>query len=214
VKRKTQPQAKSREPRLESYALSSLDQIKAMSHPLRVRILGTLCQERTTKQVAELLGEKPTKLYHHMEALEKVGLVELSRTRRNRGTLEKYYVAVARTVHMDPRLFQATGSRSRGKRNEALRNMLSTIFNTTSAELNRLIDQGNVKGSLEEEGILSFLEIRGSKKQLGELKDKLKKLVQALTDPSEPLSESDERYRLTLAFYPLGKPEPDPSSKN
>lgn len=28
--------------------------------------------ERTTKQVAERLGEKPTKLYHHVEALERV----------------------------------------------------------------------------------------------------------------------------------------------
>src|SRR5262249_9110021 len=35
------------------------------------------------------------KLYHHVEALERVGLVRLTETRPNRGTVEKYYQAVA-----------------------------------------------------------------------------------------------------------------------
>ena len=62
------------------------------------RLLEALVLEpRTTKQVAEALGEKPTKLYHHVDALEKVGLIRLIRTQRNRGTLEKYYQSVARS---------------------------------------------------------------------------------------------------------------------
>ena len=71
--------------------LTDLEQMKVLADPLRIRILESLAiDERTTKQVADLLGEKPTKLYHHVEALERVGLIRMTRTRQNRGTLEKY----------------------------------------------------------------------------------------------------------------------------
>ena len=54
-----------------------------LADPLRVRIIEVLAEgERTTKQVAEEIGEKSTKLYHHVETLERVGLIRLTRTRR------------------------------------------------------------------------------------------------------------------------------------
>ena len=43
-----------------------------------MRILTALNEERTTKQVAELLHEKPTRLYHHVDALERACLVQLT----------------------------------------------------------------------------------------------------------------------------------------
>ena len=96
-------------PQREIYTLKDLDQVKVLADPLRIRILEALLEERTTKQVADLLGEKPTKLYHHVDALEKVGLIALSRTRQNRGTVEKYYLAVART-------FRAVGAADANRR--------------------------------------------------------------------------------------------------
>ena len=84
------PGAGPNRPTREVMILTELDQIKVLADPLRIRILEELGQERTTKQVADLIGEKPTKLYHHVEALERVGLIQLTRTRQNRGTLEKY----------------------------------------------------------------------------------------------------------------------------
>ena len=89
--------------------LSELDQLKALGDPLRFRILEALADERTTKQVAEEIGEKPTKLYHHVDALERVGLIKMTRTRRNRGTLEKYYQVVAFAFRADSSLFPQAG---------------------------------------------------------------------------------------------------------
>ena len=69
-------------------ALTALDQVRALADPLRVRMLGAFAsEERTTRQVAEVLGEKPTRLYHHVKALAAAGLIRKTRTRRNRGTL-------------------------------------------------------------------------------------------------------------------------------
>jgi DNA-binding transcriptional ArsR family regulator len=72
----------------------SLNQLRALAHPLRLRMLELFAEgPRTTKQVAQLLGEPPTKLYHHANALERAGLLRLSKTRQNRGAIERWYEA-------------------------------------------------------------------------------------------------------------------------
>ena len=205
-----------RRPQPETYTLKNLDQIKVLADPLRIRILEAFCQERTTKQVAELLGEKPTRLYHHVDALERVGLIALSRTRQNRGTVEKYYLAVARTFRADSRVFHPN-VKGKSEKN-ALRQMMATIFDTTAAELASLVDQGEdaTKKGLEEEGIVSFLEIHASRAQLMELRGKLQRIVQSLAADAEDRAESggdQGRYRLTLAYYPLDASRQNPRRK-
>jgi DNA-binding transcriptional ArsR family regulator len=198
-------------PQAASYTLSNLDQVKVLADPLRIRILEAFCEERTTKQVAELLGEKQNKLYHHVDALERVGLIKLSRTRPNRGTLEKYYLAVARTFRADSSIFQTTEDQGGNEEAAALRQMMSTIFDTTAAELARLIVEGNATKAPEEDaivkdGIVSFLEIRGSKSELDEIRDKINALVKSITAIGDATGEKRggaARYRLTLAYYPL-----------
>ena len=83
---------------MDSYRISDIEQVKALSHPLRMRIIETLAaaDPMTTKQVAERLGEKPTRLYHHVDKLEQAGLIRLTHTKQNRGTTEKYYETIAR----------------------------------------------------------------------------------------------------------------------
>ena len=79
--------------------LASLDQLRALAHPLRLRMLEVFAEgPRTTKQVAQRLGEPPTKLYHHANALERAGLLRLSKTRQNRGAIEKWYEATSETI--------------------------------------------------------------------------------------------------------------------
>ena len=91
----------------DSYTVADLEQVKVLADPLRLRILEAFCEERTTKQVADRLGEKPTKLYHHVDLLDRLGLIELMRTKKNRGTLEKYYLAVAKTFRVESAVFSA-----------------------------------------------------------------------------------------------------------
>src|SRR5258706_12508749 len=70
-------------------------ELRALAHPLRLKLFELFAEHpRTTMQVATLLGEPPTRLYHHVNALERAGLVRLRETRPNRGTIEKYYASV------------------------------------------------------------------------------------------------------------------------
>lgn len=83
---------------------SGLEQVRALSHPLRLRLFELFAaRPRTTKQASEELGETPTKLYHHVAALERAGLVRLCETRKKRGTTEKYFEAVTHRVVSDAR---------------------------------------------------------------------------------------------------------------
>jgi DNA-binding transcriptional ArsR family regulator len=72
-----------------------LAQLRALAHPLRLRLLELFTQgPRTAKQVAVALGLPPTRLYHHVAVLERAGLVRVRSTRRVRGAVEKYYEPV------------------------------------------------------------------------------------------------------------------------
>src|SRR5271156_5365746 len=88
--------------------LVDFQQIRALAHPLRLRILGLLVREpRTTKQVADLLGENHTKLYHHVQELERAKVIRLTETRQKRGTVEKYYQATAALFRAAPSVFSS-----------------------------------------------------------------------------------------------------------
>ena len=92
-------------------SLDRLEQVRILAHPLRLRLLELLAESPCTpKQAAERLGLPPTRLYHHVAALERVGLVRVRETRQNRGTVEKHSEAVARGFGMDP-----SAGRRRGK---------------------------------------------------------------------------------------------------
>jgi len=80
-------------------------------------------------QVAAQLGEPPTRLYHHVNALERAGVLKLVDTRQVRGTTEKYFELASKqigTIH---------GQRVTDDTRAALGAMTSTLFDEARGEL-------------------------------------------------------------------------------
>src|SRR5919199_4478638 len=73
--------------------------VKAISHPLRVRILAML-QERTASpsELSEWLGATLGTTAYHVRALHKLGLIELADETRVRGAIEHHYRAGIRPM--------------------------------------------------------------------------------------------------------------------
>ena len=73
--------------------------VKAMSHPLRVRILAML-GERTASpnQLAGWLGATLGTTAYHVRVLESLGLIELADETRRRGAVEHHYRASSRPM--------------------------------------------------------------------------------------------------------------------
>jgi DNA-binding transcriptional ArsR family regulator len=187
--------------------LSDLDQVRALGDPLRVRMLGAFAEERTTRQVAEVLHEKPTRLYHHLKSLLAAGLIRKTRTRRNRGTLETYYRAVAGAFRADPSLFSP---RVRSEASGSIGKAIDGMLEQTAAELRALIASESGARGLEEKGIVGFLEVHAPEGDMKKLRADIERLVKGLQDerparaarggkPAGP----DRRYRLTITLFPL-----------
>ncbi len=192
----------------DSYQISDLEQVKALAHPLRMRILETLVvsDPMTTKQVAEALGEKPTRLYHHVDKLEKVGLIRLTHTKQNRGATEKYYEAIARSFRAGAELFSEG---STGEQEAAFIPMIRTIFDTTTNELMRLVTAQESAKLVEDEGVLSYIEMHLTQDEVDNVQQKLQDVLEYLQSADDTGSRPDEKdlrkYRLTLAYYPLDR---------
>jgi DNA-binding transcriptional ArsR family regulator len=89
---------------LEQYTIRDIKQLKALSHPARVKILNHLqSKPMTAKQLADQFGEEPAKTSYHVKQLLRVGLVELVQTRTTQnGIIEKYYQSVAKEFITEP----------------------------------------------------------------------------------------------------------------
>ena len=96
----------------ETLVLDKPEQLKALGHPLRVRVLEMLGQEGdwqlTNRELAQRLGVDPGHLHFHVRMLLKAGLIELADS-AGRGR-EKPYRAVAKVFRVAPELLAAGGA--------------------------------------------------------------------------------------------------------
>jgi DNA-binding transcriptional ArsR family regulator len=97
---------------LETLILDKPEQLKALGHPLRVRVLEMLGQDGewqlTNRELAQRLGVDPGHLHFHVRMLHRAGLIELADT-EGRGR-EKPYRAVAKVFRVAPELLSAGGA--------------------------------------------------------------------------------------------------------
>jgi DNA-binding transcriptional ArsR family regulator len=76
--------------------------LKAISHPLRYRVLTILARRvASPRQMADELGEPLGRIGHHVRVLAQLGAIELVETRPRRGAIEHFYRAVVRPAIED-----------------------------------------------------------------------------------------------------------------
>jgi DNA-binding transcriptional ArsR family regulator len=82
--------------------LGSTDLLDELSHRVRGPLLRRLRVPRSAAELAAELDVPVTRLYHHLNALESAGLIEVVATRRVGAALERRYRAVARGFRVGP----------------------------------------------------------------------------------------------------------------
>ena len=82
--------------------LETPEQIRALAHPLRQRILNLLADDvpLTNKKLADALQVSPPRLYFHLKELHVAGLIEIVAEQPKRGVIEKYYRPTARVFRL------------------------------------------------------------------------------------------------------------------
>ena len=80
---------------LAERVISDVETLKALSDPVRLRILETMVtaadEAWTVKRLAKALGSGTTKLYHHIDILEERDLIRVAGTRVVSGIIETSY---------------------------------------------------------------------------------------------------------------------------
>ena len=187
--------------RPESYVITDLSQIKALADPLRQQILGAFVTEpRTTKQVATKLGQPPTKLYRHVDMLERVGLIRLVETRPKRGTTEKYFQAIAHHFSV------AQDSLAGGESMSVIESTFAEAFASAQEGLRKAVQCGALAEGAETPGaVVAIGSLSLAPEDLPKLSERISNLAKEL-GVGRPESETS-RYSLLVALYPMVIPE-------
>jgi predicted transcriptional regulator len=176
--------------------------LRALAHPLRLRMMELFAESpKTTKQVAELLGEPPTRLYHHVAALERAGLLVLKETRQNRGAVEKWYAAIAQQLQSASR----AGGSAMGRK--ARRAVAATALEQAKQEIMA------IPPNAAQAALLTRLIVVAPAAKIPEIRRWLFESIQQLSerfalsgDLTPDAIAGCERWALTLAFAPVTGP--------
>jgi len=90
--------------------IDKAEQLKALGHPLRLRVLellGENDEQLTNRELAHRLDVDPGHLHFHVRTLLKAGLIERAEAAGGR---EKPYRAVAHTIRVAPELLTSPGA--------------------------------------------------------------------------------------------------------
>lgn len=177
-----------------------LRQLKALAHPLRLRILEALVEQpRTTKQVAEILGEDSLKLYYHVDELEKAGLIKLVETRTKGNLLEKYYQSVAQEFAASFPLGRSLSEEEAGTMAEMIERLLKEV----QEELQRS------PFSTDHPPLAQHLHICVDAEELPRLMQQIQALVEQVAAADQEPGRGESSYSFTVLFFPLRAEEGD-----
>ena len=211
---------------LQERTISDVETLKALSDPVRLRILETMVQapdeDWTVKRIAAALGVGPTKLYHHIGILEEREFIRPAGTRVVSGIIETRYRIAQLSVRLDRSLL--TGA-AVDEAAAAFDDVLRTVFDTAREDVGRALRAGRM--SLEAEpgasgapgadpdasgGILRQDLTRLSPARAAELKARLA----ALLNEFEADATGDEApdalpFGLLVAMYPVTDTRQEPT---
>jgi DNA-binding transcriptional ArsR family regulator len=198
---------------MSTYIVKSLEQAKLLTDPFKAKLLERFAGNPvTTKQVADLMGEKAPRLYRHVDALFEAGLLELVQEKPKRGTVERYFRTVASRFEVDPHLFSSSPEQN----NESV-DMMRSLFRETEADLLHLLEQP--EESFTESApqpLLIRVALSGNKREIGRLRDKLEEWLKECDELAEKGERQDDdvAYAGLLTFYPVPKAQKDNDHEN
>ncbi len=196
----------------EEFIIKDLDTLKAITHPLRLQLMKTIKTPKTVKEIGTRLKLPPTKLYYHINALEKHGIIRVVETNIVSGIIEKTYLITARNYRVDEHLLS-----NEDVNEENLSELLDGVFSATRAELRSSFRAGLMEfqktGNKPNKGGLTRTHLSLTEEEAIAFHKKLQVLIQeysACSDAHEDEPETPD-FGLTIAFYPIVDPSEEES---
>jgi DNA-binding transcriptional ArsR family regulator len=190
------------------HLLRTIEEVRTLSDPLRLKIIECLRDgPLTASQVAQRLGEKPTKFYYHFAELEKHGLIAAVETRQRGNLLEKYFLPVARYYRVDSAIYQA-GPEALPEFYEGVRQMLDQ----TAQNLKGAIDSRRFTEEETADAILTYRKGHMTPDEVTEFRERMGALIREFSE-REHGPEATIPIALTVVFHTT-TPEPAVAEEN
>lgn len=190
--------------------IEDLETLKVMADPLRLRIRELMVSPCTVKQIAALLEIPPTKLYYHVNLLEKHGLIVVVDARVVSGIIEKHYQVASRSIRVANHLLSSPSESA-----ESLGLSINTLFDDSRDDLFNSIHEGAVDigetSEIHHGAKLSSLRLRLTETEARDLFTRLDEVIQTFTRASHTnrsTHHDDTRlYKLFTAAFPTSRPD-------
>lgn len=196
--------------------VSDVETLKALSDPVRLRILETMIQaadeDWTVKRIATALGVGPTKLYHHVAILEERDLIRVAGTRVVSGIIETRYRIAQLSVRLDRTLLSAAIPPDEAT--AAIEEMLRTVFDAARDDVGRALRGGSIMldaGAEPSPGLLRQDLKRLSVARAAEFRDRLTALLDEF-DFDKHDEPDGTPFGLLIALYPVPDTRLEPGS--
>ncbi|MDQ5867399.1 MAG: helix-turn-helix domain-containing protein [Chloroflexota bacterium] len=190
--------------------IEDVDQAAALLKPQRIEMLKLMDRPRTCVELGKVFGETPQKIYYHVKAMEKAGLVVKTGERRVRGTVEGFYQAKARSYWLAPSLVSQVGG-ERLVREQLSLGMLLSLAEEIQEDIGHLAHES--AREVPSLGLSAYihLPIEARAKFLQEVQETFQGLARKYglvsnDAPGQEQSDAGNTFRLVLACYPKDEP--------
>ena len=197
------------EPPLSERVIADVETLKALSDPLRLRIVEAMVtrveEPWTVKELSTLLGVPQTRLYHHVDLLLERGLIRPVERRVVSGIIETRYRIAQLSLKLDRRLFSADTREQAA----VMHDVLQTVFDRSREEIETAIRVGaidTIDDALPERKLLlskGLVRLRASR--AAKLREQLLDLIETAEREDDAVDDPAERlpFGSLLALYPF-----------
>lgn len=196
------------EPIARERQMDRLELLAEVTHEVRGRLLRQLASPQTVAELATTLDVPVTRLYHHTNRLEQLGLIEVVATRQVGGVVERRYRAVAESFKIDPQLLDEADE-------SQLSRALGALFDVAKVELQTEVESGAWRSSaMEEELFLTLADLHLTSDRLQDLRQRLTDLLDDFRQDS-PTDPETNPVQLFIASFPKragAGPDRDPTT--
>ncbi len=193
----------------EQMLIEDVETLKVLADPGRIQIMRAFDRPRTVKEVADYLDRPATKLYYHVNLLEKHGIIQVVETNVVSGIIEKTYLVSAKRYLPAAALLAST------EMDEHLEAVLTAVFDTAKFDIKASIQAGlmdleHKEGEPLHNSIVSHGKLHLTAAQMTELRDKLEGIFADYAEFDQSAETADVKpYGLVIGLYPMVRPQED-----
>jgi DNA-binding transcriptional ArsR family regulator len=188
------------------FYIEGIEQAVELLKPIRIELLKRLDKPITCPELGEFFHESAQKIYYHIKALERAGLVEKVEERRVRGVVEGYYQAKARSYWLAPQLVGQVGGEQATEDQTSLRFLLS-LAEEIHADIGHLGHESEAGNDVPSLGLSANVYLPNGERRAAFLEDvqvMFQELARKYGTPADSSMDSTQghNFRLILACYP------------